>query len=362
MTSAAPANLSLRSEDATEPAPVDTVLLDASGIVVRYAVKSSGVTSSVTAVDGVDLRIRKGETVGLVGESGCGKSTLGRALIGLRPLHAGSVRIDSVELPLASSRQMRSWRRRLQIIFQDPMSSLNPRLRVGTSVSEPVRSFGLRKGRMIAERVEELMAEVGLPNDTAARFPKEFSGGQRQRIAIARALAAEPDFVVCDEPVSALDVSVQAHVLALLERLKMEFGLTYLFISHDLAVVRRISDRVAVMYLGRIVEFADRDTLYENPRHPYTAALLSAAPIADPAVERTRKRIVLTGDLPSPSAIPEGCPFHTRCFRYEQLGRPDRCTAERPVLAEVGGSEVACHFPLDSSEQRAAPVVADRSM
>ncbi|MBA2314259.1 MAG: ATP-binding cassette domain-containing protein [Chloroflexi bacterium] len=291
------------------------------------------------------MAIERGETLGLVGESGCGKSTLGRALIRLREPTGGTVRFDGRDLAPLSSRELRRLRRRMQIIFQDPYGSLDPRMTVGAIVAEPIETHRLASGRAKLERVRELLELVGLDPGFTARYPHEFSGGQRQRIGVARALAVEPEFIVCDEPISALDVSIQGQVLNLLVDLRRELGLTYLFIAHDLAAVRHISDRVGVMYLGRLVEVGRSSAVYASPAHPYTRALLSAVPVADPAVERRRRRVILVGDVPSPADPPPGCRFHTRCWLYERLGRPAECRTVQPELRIVGeGQQAACHF------------------
>ncbi len=291
------------------------------------------------AVDGVDLDIPEGRTVGLVGESGCGKSTLGKAILRLSHITAGSVVYDGVDVASLRGEKLRRMRQNMQMVFQDPLASLNPRQSVETILTEPLRAHGIRFDR--STRVRELLDQVGLPASAAMKYPHEFSGGQRQRIGIARAIALEPRFVIADEPVSALDVSIQAQVLNLLDELQEQLGLTYLVIAHDLAVVRHVSDVVAVMYLGRVVEQAPADALYDGPRHPYTKALMSAVPVPDPEVELHRERIVLQGDLPSPAAPPPGCRFHTRCpFRQET-----RCHDEDPALRMIQSEhQVACHW------------------
>ncbi|MEU5690867.1 ABC transporter ATP-binding protein [Actinosynnema sp. NPDC020468] len=296
----------------------------------------------VYAVDGVDLSITRGETYGLVGESGCGKSTLGRAILRLSEPTGGRVVFDGTDLSSLKGESLRTMRRRMQMVFQDPMSSLDPRQSVESILVEGLRAHGLDKGKeSTGKRLRELLSAVGLPSTSLRKYPHEFSGGQRQRIGIARALAVEPDLIIADEPVSALDVSVQAQVVNLLEELQQEFGLTYLVIAHDLAVVRHISDRVGVMYLGGIVEEASSDDLYAEPLHPYTRALLSAIPVPNPEIEDRRERILLTGDLPSPANPPKGCRFHTRC----PWRQATKCDTERPELREVvPGHKVACHW------------------
>ncbi len=295
----------------------------------------------VKAVDGLAFEIKRGETLGLVGESGCGKSTTGRAILQLYRPTSGRVYFEDVDLTALKGEALRRMRRRMQMIFQDPYASLNPRMTVGGIVGEPLEVHGIAKGKEKQERVQELLRVVGLNPYFVNRYPHEFSGGQRQRIGIARALALNPDFIVCDEPISALDVSIQAQIINLLEDLQDQFGLTYLFIAHDLSVVRHISDRVAVMYLGKIVELADRVELYENPLHPYTQALLSAVPIPDPDVEAKRQRIILEGDVPSPTNPPRGCRFHTRCPLAMDVCRED----PEPEFKDAGGGHyVACHL------------------
>jgi oligopeptide transport system ATP-binding protein len=295
---------------------------------------------SVKAVDDISFNIQQGETLGLVGESGCGKSTTGRAILQLYKPTAGSVEFNGRDLVKLKGGEMRRMRRELQMIFQDPYASLNPRMTVGSIIGEPLEIHNLAKGREKTERVQELLRTVGLNPYFANRYPHEFSGGQRQRIGIARALAVEPKFIVCDEPISALDVSIQAQIINLLEELQEKLGLTYLFIAHDLSVVRHISDRVAVMYVGKIVEITDRNTIFEDPLHPYTRALLSAIPVPDPVLEKKRTRVILIGDVPSPVNPPAGCRFNPRCPYAE-----DNCRVDEPPLAEVRpGHFVACHY------------------
>ena len=297
----------------------------------------------VKAVDGVSLRVRRGSTYGLVGESGCGKSTFGRAVLRLEEPTGGTVTLDGVDVSALSGEKLRQARRRMQMVFQDPLASLDPRQSVQSLMIEPLRVHDPRPQAELIKRAADMLELVGMPRSALAKYPHEFSGGQRQRIGIARAMILNPDLVIADEPVSALDVSVQAQVINLLERLQKEFGLTYVVIAHDLAVVRHISDRVGVMYLGRLVEEADADELYETPLHPYTIALMSAIPIPDPEVEDRRERILLRGDLPSPANPPSGCRFHTRC-PYRQ---PTLCDTEVPELRVIDGHpghRVSCHW------------------
>jgi oligopeptide transport system ATP-binding protein len=321
-------------------------LLEVEDLQVYFPVTSGIIfqrkVADVKAVDGVTFTVKRGETLGLVGESGCGKSTTGKAILQLNRPTAGSVNFEGTDLTKIKGGELRRFRRKMQMIFQDPYASLNPRMSVGSIISEPLTIHKLAKGSEKKDKVQSLLQTVGLNPYYANRFPHEFSGGQRQRIGIARALAVEPDFIVCDEPVSALDVSIQAQIINLLEDLQAEFGLTYLFIAHDLSVVRHISDRVAVMYLGHIMELTDRDSLFENPLHPYTKALLSAVPVPDPAIERQRERIILLGDVPSPLRPPPGCVFNTRCPIAI-----DECRTRIPEWRNVGTADnehwVWCH-------------------
>lgn len=329
----------------------DDTVVEAIGLEVHFPVRVGGLLSRKTmlkAVDGVDLRISRGETLGLVGESGCGKSTTGRALIRLIEPTAGRVLLEGKDLGEMSSRELRAARRDMQVVFQDPYGSLNPRMRVGEIIGDSLLLHGLGDRAERKARVGELLETVGLSARHVSRYPHEFSGGQRQRIAIARALAVNPKFVVADEPVSALDVSIQAQVLNVLVELGDRLGLTYLFIAHDLAVVRHFSDRIAVMYLGRIVEIGNPTDIYTASAHPYTRALISSIPVPNPKAERKRERIVLKGDVPSPIDPPSGCPFVNRCWLYEELGRPETCVEERPGLLDVSMTQsAACHFAAE---------------
>ncbi len=329
--------------ETTPPASKDDNLISVEGLKMYFPVTAGFLIqrhiSDNKAVDGLTFDIKRGETMGLVGESGCGKSTTGRAILQLYKPTAGSVRFEGEDLVPLKGGSLRRFRRRMQMIFQDPYASLNPRMSIGDVIGEPLVIHGMGSGSERRERVAELMRVCGLNPFYASRFPHEFSGGQRQRIGIARSLAVSPDFIVADEPVSALDVSIQAQIINLMEELQDQFGLTYLFIAHDLAVVRHISDRVGVMYLGKMMELADRNTIYDNPLHPYTKALLSAVPIPDPALERKRERIILTGDVPSSLRPPRGCVFHTRCPIAI-----DECREEVPEWREVEPRHwVACH-------------------
>jgi oligopeptide transport system ATP-binding protein len=326
---------------AAQPA-VDPVILRVEDVYKYFPVGGIG-GEVVRAVDGVSLEVRRGETLGLVGESGCGKSTLARVITQLQPATAGRVVFNGEDLTRLGGARMRRIRRQVQIIFQDPFASLDPRMTVGEIIGEPIDNFGVARGRARQQRIQELLRLVGLNPNFTNRYPHEFSGGQRQRIGIARALAPNPTFIVCDEPVSALDVSIQAQIINLLQDLQREFNLTFLFIAHDLAVVRHLSNRVAVMYLGKVVEVADRNDIYEAPQHPYTRALLSSIPVPDPDVESHRDPILLRGEIPSPVNPPSGCRFHTRC----PIARvPGVCDETEPELEPHGRPQqrAACHF------------------
>ena len=374
------------SEVAAAPPPspaagaAGSTLLEVDKLVKHFEIRGGllGISKigAVRAVDGVSFKVRRGETLGLVGESGCGKTTLGKVILRLIPPTSGRVVVNGTvlfDVPTAAERKagrrpislggegMQEIRRDLQVVFQDPYASLNPRMSVGEIVGEGPLVHGMTDKVKREELVRELLAKVGLNQSHIHRYPHEFSGGQRQRIGIARALALNPEFIVCDEPVSALDVSIQSQVLNLLDDLQQELGLTYLFIAHNLAVVEHISDRVGVMYLGMMAELADVDVIYAQPAHPYTVALLSAIPDPDP--RNRKKRIILKGDVPSPANPPSGCRFHTRCWLRERLGNPERCVAETPEFRDlVPGHAVACHFAEDVSAESIASAARTSSI
>ncbi|GAA2366548.1 oligopeptide/dipeptide ABC transporter ATP-binding protein [Dactylosporangium salmoneum] len=350
----------------TEQHADEAAVLEVRDLEVRFPVRRGLLgrpASWVYAVNDVSLDLYRGETLGLVGESGSGKSTVGRAIVRVNQPSKGAIRLDGQDLLALHGTRLRPFRRRVQMVFQDPYASLDPRQSVGQALAEPLRVHGLAAGRRAA-RVAELLELVGLDPSFAARYPHQFSGGQRQRIGIARALAVEPDVIVCDEPVSALDVSIQAQVVNLLAGLQRQLGIAYLFIAHDLAVVRHLAHRVAVMYLGSIVETGPSEAVYGDPRHPYTTALLSAVPVPDAVVEKTRRRTILRGDIPSPENPPTGCLFHTRCPLRDMLGSPEVCSTKRPPLQALTpghhrtAHHVACHFADDPRARRTAADVA----
>ncbi len=332
------------AQEVQAPVATGTTLVDVKGLKVYFPIKGglfNRTVAQVKAVDGVDLFVRRGETLGLVGESGCGKSTTGRAILQLIKPTEGSVKLDGTELTTLPSNEMRKKRADMQMVFQDPYGSLSPRFTIGQTIAEPLLNFNKGSQKEIDDQVAHLLQVVGLNPLVVNRFAHEFSGGQRQRIGIARALALHPSFIVADEPVSALDVSIQAQVLNLMEDLQEQFGLTYLFVAHNLSVVKHISDRIAVMYLGRVAELSKSEELYEQPLHPYTQALLSAIPVPDPEKELKRKRIILEGDVPSPVNPPSGCNFHPRCWKAQEV-----CRQVIPPLEEKKPSHwAACHFP-----------------
>lgn len=329
----------------TDTAVASKTLLDVRDLKMHFPLTSGiilqRVVGYIRAVDGVSFTIERGQTLGLVGESGSGKTTIGRTIVRLYKPTSGQMLFDDVDLAKLQGESLRQARRRVQMIFQDPYASLNPRYTIGSLIAEPMVIYNVASKKEIRDRTSELLRVVGLRAEYIDRYPHEFSGGQRQRIAVARALAINPELVIADEPVSALDVSIRAQVLNLLQSLQQQFSLTYLFVSHDLSVVRHVADRIAVMYLGRIVELSDRDELYNAPRHPYTRALLSAVPIPDPQIEKHRQRIILSGDLPSPIKLPSGCRFHTRCPMAQDI-----CREIEPVYEAKEGREhyAACHF------------------
>jgi oligopeptide transport system ATP-binding protein len=347
------------------PAGAGQPLVEVHDLVKHFPVRGGILQRTVglvQAVDGVSFDIRRGETLGLVGESGCGKTTVGRLLLRLIDPTSGSIHFDGVDITALKGPDLKPYRRRMQIIFQDPYASLDPRTPIGDSIGDGLRIHGIGTPQERREKVARMMDMVGLQAYHARRYPHEFSGGQRQRIGIARALVLEPDLVICDEPVSALDVSIQAQVLNLLKTLQRELGLTYVFVAHNMGVVEHISDRVAVMYLGRIAELADRRDLFQKQEHPYTLALMSAIPIPDPEIRR--QRVILTGDVPSPVNPPSGCRFHPRCPLRAELGNPDICAAQIPPLIDLGGEHLcACHFRTPANvDTPGAPVTSDASV
>jgi peptide/nickel transport system ATP-binding protein len=323
---------------------MSTPILEVSNLTKFFPIQSQGIFSKVKgdnkAVNGISFTLNAGETLGLVGESGCGKSTAGRTILKLYEPTSGTIKFEGEDITKLSPSKMKPLRTQMQMIFQDPYSSLNPRHTIGSIIAASYEIQKITPDQGVKRAVQELMERVGLNPEHYNRYPHEFSGGQRQRIGIARALALKPKFIVCDEPVSALDVSIQAQVINLLDDLRDDFGLSYLFIAHDLSVVQHISQRVAVMYLGKIMELAPTEDLYKSPHHPYTKALLSAIPIPDPVLERKREQIILSGDIPNPVNPPSGCVFNTRCWKAQ-----DKCRTTEPALVQIGGSQVTCHFP-----------------
>jgi peptide/nickel transport system ATP-binding protein len=323
---------------------MSTPILEVSNLTKFFPIQSQGIFSKVKgdnkAVNGISFTLNAGETLGLVGESGCGKSTAGRTILKLYEPTSGTIKFEGEDITNLSPSKMKPLRTQMQMIFQDPYSSLNPRHTIGSIIAASYEIQKITPDQGVKRAVQELMERVGLNPEHYNRYPHEFSGGQRQRIGIARALALKPKFIVCDEPVSALDVSIQAQVINLLDDLRDDFGLSYLFIAHDLSVVQHISNRVAVMYLGKIMELAPTEDLYKSPHHPYTKALLSAIPIPDPVLERKREQIILSGDIPNPVNPPSGCVFNTRCWKAQ-----DKCRTTEPALVQIGASQVACHFP-----------------
>jgi len=332
-----------------------TALVQLDDLVVRFRVGGGFARArAFNAVDRVSLRIDEGECFGLVGESGCGKTTLGRAILRIHAPHSGTVKFAGQDITRMGGNRLRTVRKGMQMVFQDPYGSLDPRMTVEQIVGEPIRTHEPARRGVLRERVQEALVAVGIDPDRLGDYPHQFSGGQRQRIGIARALAIRPRFIVCDEATSALDVSVRAQILTLLADLRQRHGLTYLMISHDLGSLRYLCDRIGVMYLGRLVEVAPVAEIFARPRHPYTRSLLSAMPIPDPRIERARRRIPLSGDVPSPLAAPTGCCFHTRCWLHQRLGEPPRCATESPALRDMPTGKVACHFSEDMAAQDTA--------